>query len=230
MAALAVAYVAVGFAGDQEPSSQAGALAAADTTLTAIFVLEFVSRFTASRDRLGYLRGHWIDLLAIIPTVRGARLFRLLRLLRLVRAFAGFYRALSSIERLSHHRGLLALFVAWLAVAGICASALYLAEVGINPNIETPLDALWWGIVTLTTVGYGDIYPITDEGRLAGAALMILGITLFATITGTITSILVAERSSGSDVVSQLERLDAMRVRGALTEAGFELGKARLLE
>ncbi len=61
MAALAAAYVSVGFAGDQEPSSQAGALAAADTMLTAIFVLEFVSRFTASRDRLGYLRGHWID-------------------------------------------------------------------------------------------------------------------------------------------------------------------------
>ena len=179
MAALAAAFVALGFAED-EASTALDLITVANLVLTVVFVAEFAARFGASRDRRGYLRGHWIDLVAIIPTVRGVRFLRLLRLLRLVRAFAGAYRALASLERMTRHRGLIALFVAWLGVAGISATALYLAESGTNPNIRSPFDAIWWGVVTLTTVGYGDIYPLTPEGRVAGMALMILGITLFA--------------------------------------------------
>ncbi len=73
---------------------------------------------------------------------------------------------------------------AWLAVAVICSIGLYIAESGVNPAVGDPLDALWWGVVTLTTVGYGDVFPVTPEGRLAAAGLMILGITLFAAIHG----------------------------------------------
>lgn len=230
MAALAAAFVAVGFASD-DAGAEAGLLIAADVGLTAVFILEFASRFAAARDRRGYLRGHWLDLIAIIPTVRGLRLLRVLRLLRLVRAFAGVYRSLAGVERLARHRGLLALFVAWLGVAAISAAALYLAESGVNPNITSPVDALWWGVVTVTTVGYGDIYPITPEGRVAGAALMVLGVTLFAGITGTITSVLVAERQgSPADVPDQLERLAALHASGAITDAEFEQGKGRVLD
>jgi voltage-gated potassium channel len=228
MAAMAAAFVVVGFAGDED--APPGLLSLVDSGLTAIFVLEFAGRFAASRDRQDYLRGHWIDLIALVPTVRGVRLLRLLRLLRLVRAFSGLYRGLARFDRFARHRGLLTLFVAWLGVAGICATALYLAEVDVNPNIKTPLDALWWGVVTLTTVGYGDIYPITAEGRLAGMALMILGITLFAAITGTITSVLVAERGGEPDLVSRLERLTRLYERGNLTKAEFDQGKGRILE
>jgi len=102
----------------------------------------------ASRDRRAYLRGHWIDAVALIPTVRGLRLVRLLRflrLLRLVRVFAGVYRALSSIERLARHRSLIWLFCAWLTVAATCSAALFIAEHGVNPSIDDPWDALWWG-------------------------------------------------------------------------------------
>jgi voltage-gated potassium channel len=227
MAALASAFVVVGFADEDNP---APAVVALDAGLTLVFILEFCVRLLASRDRRGYLRGHWIDLVAIIPTVRGARLLRLLRLLRLVRAFAGVYRSLTRFERVARHRGLVILFVAWLGVAAICAAALYFAEVGINPNMQTPLDALWWGVVTLTTVGYGDIYPTTPEGRLAGAALMILGITLFATITGTITSVLVAEGDGPRDLPNQLQALARLHGDGELTDAEFQLAKARLLD
>jgi hypothetical protein len=97
-AALAIAFVIVGFA--EETNLTVGV----ELVLTAIFVAEFGSRFAASFDRSAYLRGHWIDLLALIPTTRGARLLRLLRLLRLVRAFAGIARALTTVERMARHR------------------------------------------------------------------------------------------------------------------------------
>jgi voltage-gated potassium channel len=224
MAAFAVAFVVVGFAGDDAASLNVLAI---EYALTALFTVEFGTRFAAARDRKRYLAGHWIDLVALIPTARGARL---LRLLRLVRAFTGIYRALSSIERLAQHGRLLWLFVAWLGVAVICASALYVAEVGVNPNIDDPTDALWWGVVTLTTVGYGDVFPVTPEGRLAGGALMILGITLFAAITGTITSFLIASQGTTDDSpAARLRQLDELHRDGIVTDAEFESKKVELL-
>src|SRR6266542_2516600 len=79
-AALAIVFVLVGFA-DDSPETQI-----VDWSLTGVFAAEFGTRVAASYDRRGYLRGHWIDALALIPTVRGIRVLRLLRLLRLVRA------------------------------------------------------------------------------------------------------------------------------------------------
>jgi voltage-gated potassium channel len=229
MGALAAVFAVIGFAGDDANPATLQFIAALELGLTAVFVAEFATRLAAAQDRRRYLRGHWIDLVALIPTTRGVRLLRLLRLLRLIRTFTGVYRALTSIERLATHKGLVWLFVAWLTVAVICSIALYVAEAGVNENIATPLDALWWGVVTLTTVGYGDVFPVTPEGRLAAATLMILGITLFAAITGTITSALVARDQQLADLPAQLERLAELHARGALTDAEFAMGKARLL-
>ncbi len=200
-AGLAVAYVIVGFA-DETP-----AVLATESALTILFAAEFITRIAASYDRRAYLRGHWIDLVALIPTVRGFRLARLLRLLRLVRAFAGVYRVLNHVTALARHRGLAWLFVAWGAVMVICSLALFAAENGVNQAVESPLDALWWGIVTLTTVGYGDVVPETPEGRLAASALMLLGIGLFSAITATVTSFLLQTGHGGPDPLPPAERL-----------------------
>lgn len=233
MAALAVLFVVVGFVSDDATPALVPTVEAIDLGLTAVFVAEFASRFLASYDRRGYLGSHWIDLVALIPTGRAFRLLRLIRLLRLVRAFAGFYRVLTHYERLASHGRLVGLFVAWLAVAIISSTALYIAEAGINESIQSPLDALWWGVVTITTVGYGDVFPVTPEGRLAAAALMIVGITLFAAITGTITSFLVTEQGSEQpahdDIPSVLRGLASLRDDGILTAAEFETKKAELL-
>jgi voltage-gated potassium channel len=200
MAALAIAYVAIGFLADEietaaeqdahiNPSPEIGF---AELALTAFFAAEFVARIAAARSRTGYLRGHWIDLVALAPPIRGARVLRLLRLLRLVRAFAGLYRAGLHVRGLARHRGFAWLLFGWIGVMVLCSAWMYVAEHGVNKAIDNPFDALWWGVVTLTTVGYGDVYPVTAEGRLAAMCLMLLGIGLFGAITATITSYIVA--------------------------------------
>jgi voltage-gated potassium channel len=192
MAALAVIYVALGFIVDdvQQAAAARPDLEAAELFLTGLFVLEFGSRILAARSRLDYLKGHWIDVIALAPPIRIARPLRLLRLLRLVRAFAGIYRAGLHVHGLARHKGFAWLLLAWFGVMAVCSAWLYIAEHGINKAVDNPFDALWWGVVTLTTVGYGDVTPVTTEGRIAAMALMLLGIGLFGAITATITSYL----------------------------------------
>lgn len=219
-AALAVLYVVIGFVGENANSR---ALLTLEWTLTGIFTAEFLSRIAASHDRAKYFRGHWVDALALVPPVRGLRVLRLLRLLRLLRAFAGVARALTTVERLINHRGLVWLFAAWLAVMALCSMGLYLAENGVNAAVSSPLDALWWGISTMTTVGYADVTPVTPEGRLAAATLMVLGIGLFSAVTATITSFMLADRS---DPLANLERLANLHDRGVITPEEYERKRA----
>jgi voltage-gated potassium channel len=180
---------------------------------------------------------------------------RLLRLLRLVRAFAGVYRAAMHLHGLARHKGFAWLLLAWLGVMAVCSAWLYIAEHGINKAVDNPFDALWWGVVTLTTVGYGDVTPVTTEGRLAAMALMLL----FGAITATITSYIMtsdlrrmeskvevdvdldrtmekrtaapAESTSSASgtLVSDLERLAALRRNGDLTADEFSAAKQQTL-
>jgi voltage-gated potassium channel len=160
--------------------------------------------------------------------VRGVRVLRLLRLLRLIRAFAGVFRATQHFERMARHRGLAWLFVTWLAVMVICSLFLYAAENGVNAAITSRLDALWWGIVTLTTVGYGDVFPITPEGRIAASILMLLGIGLFSAITATLTSFMLVEQSEPTG--DRLRDLAALHREGLLTDDEFAEKRIDVIE
>lgn len=227
-AALAVVFVVLGFVPAADDPSTAGAIYGIEWLITGIFIAEFSSRLWAAESRSTYVRGHWIDLVSCIPPARWFRWFRLLRLLRLVRAFAGIGRAMTSAQRLANHRGLIWLLVAWVGVMFLCAVGIYVSEVGVNAAIRSPFDALWWGLTTMTTVGYGDVIPVTTEGRLSAAVLMILGIGLYSAITATITSFLIAGDRS-ADFAGQLERIAALHADGRLTDAEFATAKSAVL-
>jgi len=227
-AGFAIFFVALAFVPVDAVSEDT--LNALEWAITAIFAAEFLSRLWAARSRSAYVRGHWIDLISVVPPARWLRPFRLLRLLRLVRAFAGVGRAMTHVNRLANHRGLLWMVVAWIAVMVLTSVAFYAAENGINAAVKSPLDALWWGLVTMTTVGYGDIAPRTDEGRIAAAVLLILGIALYSAIIASITSYFVGQGGHhGDGLVTQLERLAHLHSSGDLTDEQFEAAKGTVL-
>jgi len=227
-AGLAIAFVVLGFVepGDQ---TQMTALAIAEWSITAIFATEFVVRLWVAPDRVAHLRRHVIDLVALVPPARWLRPFRLLRLLRLVRAFAGVSRVVAHVGRLASHQGLVWMVAAWLAVTTLAAIGMYIAEHGVNAAFDDPLDAIWWSVVTLSTVGYGDVYPLTPEGRVAAMSLMILGIGLYSAITAAVTSYFITQGGSQDSTAGDLERLAALHARGELTDDEFSVAKALAL-
>ena len=112
----------------------------------------------------------------------------------------------------------------------VCSIGFYLAENGVSKWITSPLDALWWGVVTLSTVGYGDVYPVTPEGKLFASALMILGIGLFGAITATMASYLVATQKHEADgVLDHLRELVSLRDAGVVTADEFEAKSTELV-
>jgi voltage-gated potassium channel len=113
----------------------------------------------------------------------------------------------------------------------VCSVGFYLAENGVSKWVSSPLDALWWGIVTLSTVGYGDVYPVTPEGKLFASALMVLGIGLFGAITATLASYLVATQEKVDDSpLALLAELGHLRDTGVVTADEFAAKAAKLVE
>ena len=178
-----------------------------------------------------YLRGHWIDLVALIPVARGLRVARLFRVLRLTRFFASSYRAVVLAERMRGAHGIALVVVAWTAVTAICCIAFYALESDVNPALQSPLDAAWWGVTTITTVGYGDISPVTGEGRLVASALMVLGIGLFGAVTAIATNTLLAATPANvsTSALEDLERLVGLRASEVISLEEFEATKRKLL-
>jgi voltage-gated potassium channel len=214
--------------------------------ITVFFALEFVVRFLATYDHRAYWRGHWIDVVTLLPMLRGFRLLRLLRLFRLVRATRGLTNAVGIFEYLAGDLTIKMLFTLWFSITVVASVLFYLAEAGVNPNVNTLFDAGWWAIVTATTVGYGDIYPYTTAGRLAGIVMMLAGIATFSALAGLIGSALQRRRAelvsgmteedieddeadTGGDPAFRLRRLDTLKQEGLISAEEYDTRRSAVV-
>lgn len=162
-----------------------------DNAICFVFLYDFFQRLYNAKSKLQFLKWGWIDLLSSIPSLdilRYGRIVRLFRLLRILRAFRSVkYMAKHLLKnRKQGAFGTVAMLTAIMLVFG--SISILQVETDPGSNIKTAEDAIWWAFVTITTVGYGDKYPVTTEGRLVAAALMLTGIGLIGTFTGFITA------------------------------------------
>jgi voltage-gated potassium channel len=138
------------------------------------------------RAKLQYLKTHWIDLISSIPFMTFIRAFRLVRVIRIVRLLRGVKGLINIFRMLGTNKRqniLISYIIITILVMGYCSLAFYSFEKGINPNVNSYFDAFWWAFVSLTTIGYGDIFPTTTEGRIVGMVLALAGMGLFSIIT-----------------------------------------------
>jgi Ion transport protein len=159
-----------------------------DTGLCFVFFADFLGRLRAAESKSGYFFRQlgWLDLLGSLPFpgLRIARVFRVARVVRLVRAVG----MKTLINKVLHDRAGSALYtVLILCVLVIQYGSMFELVTNRNSseaNITTASDAVWYTIVTITTVGYGDKYPVTNPGRIVGVLIMITGVGLFGVLTG----------------------------------------------
>jgi hypothetical protein len=168
-----------------------------DIVLSVVFLADFFARLNMAHDkRLYFTKGlGWLDLISCVPFLRIARIVRIGRVIRKLRAEGGMSSTLAALAEARASSSLLAVvFVAILVWE--FGSLLILAVEGRaeNGNIKTASDALWYSLVTMSTVGYGDRYPVTNLGRVIGSFIILVGVGLFGTLTGFLANAFLAPR------------------------------------
>lgn len=170
-----------------------------DNLICGFFITEFLIRFFKAENKLKFMKWGWIDLLSSIPNIdflRAGRALRLIRILRILRAFRSTKHIVTHVFK-SRTQGAFTTVTILAILLIICASISILQfEDSPTSNIKTAEDALWWSYVTITTVGYGDKFPVTTEGRIVGVILMTAGVGLFGTFTGFISSWFLSEKKT----------------------------------
>ena len=168
-----------------------------DNLVCVFFFIEFIIRFKKSENKLQFMKWGWIDLLSSIPMLDCFRVGRSMRLLRLLRVLKAFRSTKNLVNHIFANKvnGAFA-SISTIAILLVIFSALAILQVETDPNsnIKTAEDAIWWSYVTVTTVGYGDKFPITTEGRIIASVLMTAGVGLFGTFTAFVSSWFLAEK------------------------------------
>lgn len=204
-AGLTVIYVVLAFLQDQGSS---GLVTSGVEVLAGVFILEFGFRLYDSPSRMGYLRKHWLDIVTCIPVVgpfRALRLVRLVGFLRLGATARAYGVGASASDRLPGGAGLWVLapvlIIVWLAAS----YGYYELEGGVNPHVKTFADAMYFAFVTASTVGYGDVTPVTPEGKVLTGVLIFIGIGLLGFASAQLTAKLLPQRNEVADLRTTLD-------------------------
>lgn len=173
-----------------------------DLVLSFIFLADFFYRlYTAKSKRTYFIRQYgWLDLLGSLPFPRAkiARLGRVIRAIRLMREY-GFQKMVG--EFLENRAGTAVYAVGFLIILVLefgSLSILAVEQRAPEANILTADDALWWSIVTVSTVGYGDQFPVTVPGRLIAILVIVIGVGLFGVVTGFLSDLFISDDNGAS--------------------------------
>ncbi|MEZ4519251.1 MAG: ion transporter [Chloroflexota bacterium] len=194
--------------------------------IAVIFLIDFLNRFFRSPSKGHYFikESGWADLLSVIPYPP----FPLFRLVHSVRSVRGLQKigGRAALHDLGLNRAGGALYLAiFLAVILVEVASLSIVSIEApNPeaNIKTASDAVWWAYVTITTIGYGDRYPVTNGGRIVGAILMTVGVGLFSVLTGFLANAFLGRprEKSRAQAVRQTTESVANELDDSLSEIG----------
>ncbi len=198
-----------------------GVLLIMDIFITLIFMIDFIYRlFTADSKSDYFLRQYgWADLLSSLP-FQATKIFRVFRIFKIVR-LSRSYGPGTIVRELRDNRAGSALWLTIFLVIVVLefGGSLIVAVEADDPsaNITTAGDGVWWAFVTITTVGYGDRFPVTESGRLVGVLTMMLGVGLFGVLTGFLATAFIPEMKEkragepvggdGEDQISEIRRL-----------------------
>lgn len=194
-----------------------------DNAACGIFFIDVLVRWRRTGWSAEFWRWGWVDLLAAIPFDAAFRTLQIIRVYRILRVLRVLYKLQELTTGTTLNERLLAL--PGVAVVMIIFSTALMVEAerhAPGATIKSGGDALWWALTTVTTVGYGDTYPVTTEGRIIAAGLMLVGIALFGSISAIVTSKLILPKETKDH--EELRR-EVRALHGEIRELRDELKK-----
>jgi voltage-gated potassium channel len=220
-------FLLLEFARDELPRSDRVMLDVVNVIVLVGFALDYVVELALASNRRAFVRHEWTSLvivvaqaLALLPALAGLGVLRVLRGARAFRAIAVVFRVIAiggatareGREVIRRRAASFALTLAALTWLTSAAAFTVVEDVGEGKQIDSFGDALWWSTTTITTVGYGDIFPVTAVGRMIAAVTMIVGISAFAVVTAKVAEFLVR-----ADVEALTEEVEALAEVPAMT-------------
>jgi voltage-gated potassium channel len=200
---------------DAESDTWRTAAVVANWMIWAVFAIELGLVLVVAQRRRAALRAHWLDAAIVVVTaplfgqlLASMRLLRLARLLRLLRAGVILSRALQATRHLTSGQSLRFAAIATVFIVVVAGAA----QAIVNANeFDSAWDGVWWAVVTVTTVGYGDLYPKDVEGRLIGIVVMLLGIGFLSVLTATVASNFIQADTSdeSEEILTTLHRIES---------------------
>lgn len=194
-------------------SSTAEVFLIAERGVLLLLALDYGVRLLRANDKKRFFRSNIWDLMALMPF---SSAFRVFRWVRLFRTFAFLKRSLNSFQALIKTNYLHMVIAFTSLVVFLGALGMHRLEKGLT--VETFGDSLWWSLVTITTVGYGDIAPVTTRGRFLAALLMFVGIGFISFLTGTIATFFVHKAKERAKVNDDKRKNEL--VEGAIERLG----------
>ncbi|RBQ23559.1 Voltage-gated potassium channel [Candidatus Methanobinarius endosymbioticus] len=180
--------------------------------------MDYVNRMSKSSIKKEFIKKNWVDIIAMLPDVLFTSIFgltglsgvsiviRLFRLIRVVRVLALFRKNINIFTKFIQETHLDSLLTAVVIIVIIASLVFYF----VNNSMNNFVDSFWYVLVTLITVGYGDIVPTTTGGKVIGIMLIIVGLIVFGTLTGVISSIYTRriEKESRKELEEKLNRIE----------------------
>jgi len=179
-----------------------------DFVICLLFIYDFFQKLQQADQKIIYLKYHWIDLIASIPTIGFLRIFRIFRIVRLLRVMLSAKHIINILRKSTSLLNVC--LIASFLLCVITALSMFILESG-NPNFKTFEECVWWTLFTFTSIGYQDIVPITPEGKLFSLILSVAGVLLFATTIGYVVDLNVEEEEINTRLNSIENKLDQLK-------------------
>ena len=195
-----------------------------DFLVCLVFLGDFFVRLARAPSKRQFLKWGWIDFITSVPMFGAFRSVRAVKILRILRVFRSFKLLLRYAIRCGKISPLGTVAIVSVVLVFFSSYAIFQFEKSPDSNIKTPMDAVWWAYVTITTVGYGDKYPVTFEGRVVAVFLMTAGVGLFGALSGFVASLFIGTdiRKEDDDIVTLTREIQSLRTHLAVIEAKLD--------